>query len=187
MKTALLLIDIQREYFEGGSMPLPGALAAAARASTMRAYFRHSRRPAVFVQHIAANPEAVSFRAGTPGVCLYSTMRPLPGEAVVRKHHPNSFRDTNLLDLLRSYHVTRLAICGMMTHMCVDTTVRAAADFGFGCIVAADACAAQDLTFGEMFVPAPTVPAAFMAALDRSFASVRTTDEILAELEDEQA
>ena len=93
MKTALLLVDIQREYFPGGAMPLEGPVEAACQAKKLLAHFRYNHLPAVFIQHVSLDPEATSFRPGSPGVSLYSSIRPLAGETVVRKHHPNSFRE----------------------------------------------------------------------------------------------
>jgi nicotinamidase-related amidase len=182
VKTALLLVDIQWEYFAGGAMPLEGALDAALQARNLLVHFRCDHRPAIFVQHVSLSAQATSFVPGSPGVCLYSTIRPLPGEPVICKHHPNSFRDTDLLDLLHQGEVARLVICGMMTHMCIDATVRAAADFGFECLVAADACATQDLVFEGTVVPAAMVQRSFLAALNGTYATVMRTEDILAEL-----
>ncbi|MBA4365821.1 MAG: cysteine hydrolase [Coprothermobacter sp.] len=179
MKTALLLVDIQREYFSGGAMPLEGPVEAAIQARKLLAHFRYNHLPAVFIQHVSVDPDATSFRPGSPGVSLYTSIRPLPGEAVVRKHYPNSFRDTNLLELLRTDQVSRLIICGMMTHMCIDATTRAARDYGFECIVAADACATRDLSFAGETVPAAMVQRAFLAALDGTYGKVMNVDAIV--------
>ncbi|MHB8108067.1 MAG: cysteine hydrolase family protein [Candidatus Cryosericum sp.] len=179
MKTALLLVDIQREYFAGGALPLEGAAEAAAQAKKLLAHARYNHVPAVFVQHLSLSDKATSFVPGSAGVSLYTSIRPFPGEAVIRKHYPNAFRETNLLELLRADGVSRLIICGMMTHMCIDTTTRAANDNGFDCIVAADACATRDLAFGGETVTAALVQRTFLAALDGTFASVMSTDEIV--------
>jgi nicotinamidase-related amidase len=183
VKTALLLVDIQKEYFPGGAMPLDDPVEAAVQAQKLLAHFRYNHLPATFIQHVSLDPEATSFRPGSPGVSLYSSIRPLPGEAVIRKHHPNSFRETNLLELLRTDEVSRLVICGMMTHMCIDATVRAACDHGFECFVAADACATRDLAFAGATVPAAMVQRAFLAALNGTYAEVATTGEIVTMLQ----
>jgi len=179
VKTALLLIDIQKEYFPGGAMPLEGPVGAAVQARKLLAHFRENHLPALFIQHVSLSPEATSFRPGSSGVSLYSSLHPLPGEAVVRKHHPNSFRETNLLELLRTDEISRLVICGMMTHMCIDATTRAACDYGFECIVAADACATRDLSFAGETVPAAMVQRAFLAALDGTYGKVMNVDAIV--------
>lgn len=179
MKTALLLIDIQREYFPGGAMPLDGPVEATVQAQKLLAHFRYNHLLTIFIQHVSLNAKATSFRPGSPCVSLYASITPLTGEVIVRKHHPNSFRETNLLELLRMDEVSRLVICGMMTHMCIDATVRAACDHGFECIVAADACATRDLAFAGETVPAAMVQQAFLAALNGTYAEVTTTDEIV--------
>jgi nicotinamidase-related amidase len=179
VKTALLLVDIQREYFPGGAMPLDGPVEAAVQARKLLAHFRYNHLLTIFIEHVSLDLEATSFRPGSPGISLYGSIRPLPGEAVVRKHHPNAFRDTGLLELLRTDQVSRLVICGMMTHMCIDATARAACDYGFECIVAADACATRDLTFAGATVPAAMVQRAFLAALNGTYAQVITTGEIV--------
>ena len=160
-------------------MPLDGPAEAAVQARKLLAHFRYNHRPAVFVQHVSVDPEEGWFRLGSPGVSLYTSIRPLPGEAVVRKHYPNSFRETNLLEVLRADEVSRLVICGMMTHMCIDATARAACDYGFSCIVAADACATRDLTLAGEPVPAAMVQRAFLAALDGTYGRVMNTDDIV--------
>ena len=100
---------------------------------------------------------------------------------VVVKHFPNAFRETELPASLRELGATQLVFAGMMTHMCVDTTVRAAADLGFKCSLAHDACATRDLRFGASQVSAADVQVAYLAALDGAFASVRPAAELAAE------
>ena len=68
--------------------------------------------------------------------------------------------------------IKELIICGMMTHMCVDTTVRAAMDYGYSVIVVGDACATMDLAINGETVPADMVQKAFLAALDGVFATI---------------
>ena len=87
--------------------------------------------------------------------------------------------NTNLLELLKSWEIERVVITGMMSHMCVDATARAAGDLGFSVIVAEDACASRDLTFGNTVIPADHVHKAFMAAL-KSYGQVMKSDEVIA-------
>ena len=62
---------------------------------------------------------------------------------IIKKHYANSFRDTALLSQLQKAHITQVVICGMMTHLCIDATTRAAYDFGFNCHIVADAIFVQ--------------------------------------------
>lgn len=180
--TALILIDLQNDYFPGGAMELVGAIAAGKQASKLLAAFRRKALPIIHVQHIAARAGATFFLPDTEGAKIHECVLPKDGEVVIQKHFPNSFRETSLLDHLRKTQVTRLVIAGMMTHMCVDTSVRAAADLGFDCLLAHDACATRAQSFNGIAVPAESVSAAFLAAINGAFAKVLSADEICAEL-----
>jgi nicotinamidase-related amidase len=178
MNTALLIIDIQNDYFPGGAMELEGSTEAGARAGKLLHAFRGKGLPVIHVQHISTRPGASFFVPGTPGVDIHPSVAPLDGETVIRKSYPNSFRDTPLLQHLRDKDISRLVVAGMMTQMCIDTTVRAAADLGFACTLAYDACATRDLSFGGATVPAASVQTAFLAALNGLFARLQSVDEL---------
>jgi nicotinamidase-related amidase len=182
MKSALLLIDIQNDYFPGGALELAGMNQAAAGAQEVLAAFRKDRRPIFHVQHLALGPGATFFVPGTAGVEIHDSVRPLPGEALVRKHYPNSFRETGLLEVLQGAGVDEVIICGAMSHMCIDATTRAAFDYGFTCTVIHDACATRDLTFDGRTIPAGQVHGAFMAALGMRYARVISLEDFLREL-----
>jgi len=181
MKTALILIDIQNDYFPGGRMELEGSPQAAARARSLLDFFRRQAWPTVHIRHLSTRPGATFFLPGTPGADLHESITPLPGETVIEKHFPNSFRETGLLEHLQGLGAERRVIGGMMTHMCVDATVRAAADLGYPVLLAADACATRLLTYGGTDIPAEQVHKAFLAAL-KSYGQVLTTNEVLAQI-----
>lgn len=182
MTTALLIVDIQNDYFPGGAMEVVGAEAAATQAATLLATFRQNARPIVHMQHIATRPAATFFLPNTAGAEIHESVRPSLGEVVFQKHFPNSFRETPLLEHLRTSGITQLVIVGMMTHMCIDTTTRAAADFGFKCLLAHDACATRALSFNGILVAAEHVHTAYLAALNGLFAKVLSADELRADL-----
>lgn len=187
MNTVLIIVDIQNDYFPDGRMPLVGPVEASQQAARLLDCFRSARRPVIHIQHIAVRPGATFFLPGTLGADFHPNVQPLPDETIVQKNFPNSFRETPLLDVLREKQITRLIICGMQTNMCVDAITRAAADYGFECVVAADACAARNLTFDGHTVPAEQVHHAFLAALNGSYAKVLKVDQILAQLAEVQA
>ncbi|WP_353120584.1 cysteine hydrolase family protein [Nitratidesulfovibrio sp.] len=170
--TALVLVDIQRDYFPGGRMALPDADSAGRRAVEILARCRAASMPIIHIRHESIRPGSTFFLPGTEGADIHPLVAPLPGEAVLTKHFPNSFRDTELLDRLRAIGATDLIVVGMMTHMCIDTTVRAAFDLGFRCRVAGDATASPALAYGGTQVDANTVRATFLAALNGVFADV---------------
>lgn len=170
--TGLVLVDIQNDYFPGGSMELASMDAAAEAASAVLARFRDEKSPVYHVQHVSTRPGATFFLPGTEGMETHASVAPMDGEPVVQKNFPNSFRDTTLLDTLKGDGVEHLVICGAMSHMCIDATTRAAFDLGFSCTVVADACATRDLQFQGRAIPAADVHAAFMAALAVPYAKV---------------
>ena len=97
---------------------------------------------------------------------------------MLTKAYPNSFRETALAAHLEALGAKRLVVCGMMTHMCVDATVRAAFDMGYAVTVAGDACATCDLFFEGRSVAAADVHAAFLAALGAAYATVVAADAV---------
>ncbi len=182
MNQALLIVDIQNDYFPGGKMELVGADAAAGQAARLLRAFRERGAPVFHIQHISTRPGATFFVPDTEGVKIHESVAPMFCEKVITKHFPNSFRETALLEALRAAKIERLAIAGMMTHMCIDTTTRAAADLGFQCTLAQDACATRDLSFGGTKVAARDVHTAFLASLNGAFAKVVAAAGIVEEL-----
>ena len=178
MTRALIVVDIQNDYFPGGAHPLVGPEAAAANARRLLDSFRAGGEPLVHVQHVARGAGASFMRPGTPGVQIHEIVAPHPGEPVVQKASPNSFLDTPLEETLRAEGVDEVVVCGMMTSMCVDATARAAADLGFAVTVVHDACATLDLEFGGETIPARQVHGAFLAALG-GYGAVAATDDLV--------
>ena len=166
-ETALLIIDVQDFYFPGGGYALVNPEAAALNAAKLLKKFRGEKKLVIHVRHNAKS-----------GADIHETVKPLEGEKVISKDHPNSFRDTGLLKYLKENNVTRLVICGMMTHMCVEAATRAASDLGFKCIVVHDACATRALTFGDRTVSAEDVHYSTLSALT-SYAEVVDTETVL--------
>lgn len=180
MKTALLLIDIQNEYFDKGAMPLVGSIEACENAKALLDHFRVNGLPIVHIQHHAIDAVgSFFFLPHTRGVEIHKNVKPIAHEIVVAKNYPNSFRETTLFNCLGSMCITDLVICGMMTHMCVDATTRAAKDLGFNCTVIGDACATMDLKINGQHVKASDVHLSFLAALNGFYAVVKTTKQYL--------
>lgn len=125
MKQALLLIDLQNDYFPGGLFPLwntdrtlSNILAAIAKA-------REAGILIVHIQHIA-NPQAgiaPFFNAGTDGANIHpDVLRAAPDAPIVTKEYADSFHHTNLEKVLSENVVEGLLVCGMMTQNCVTHT-----------------------------------------------------------------
>lgn len=179
MSTALVLIDFQNDYFPNGRMMLEKSTEACQKGQEVLQACRLKHFPIIHVQHISTRPDAVHFLPCTKGVEFHPNVAPLKNETIIKKHYPNSFKDTSLLNHLIKNQVNHLIIAGMMTHMCIDATVRAAYDLGFNCTVLSDACATKNLEFNNMLIPAQTVHNAFLAALQPVYAEVISVKEFL--------
>ena len=171
VKEALLIIDVQNDYFPGGSNELVRPLEAEKRIQELIAESRTCGRPIVYIQHFNP-PDDTFFLEGTIGAEISDRIRPQPDDRVIIKRYPNSFLETELDAYLKSLQVDTLIVCGMMTHMCVDTTVRAAMDYGYQVKLVANACATMDLVLNGETIPAEIVQKTFIAAMDGVFATV---------------
>ena len=177
MAKALLLIDIQNDYFAGGKSELFKPEEALCAAEKVLDMFRKNGLPVIHVQHINTREGATFFLPDTDGMRIHERLTPRDGESVVVKHMPNSFYDTNLSDIIREKRLSELVVCGMMTHMCVDTTVRAAKDYGISVTLVHDACATKDLVFGGEKLYANMVQKAYLAGLNGMFAKILAASE----------
>ena len=181
-KTALLIVDLQNDYFEGGKFPLSGTDQAAANAAEILMAFRGNGWPVIHIRHEILRKPAPFFEPGSQGAMIHSSVAPHKDEIVITKNFPNSFRQTDLLDRLESLGLENLVIIGAMSHFCIDATTRAAADLGFNCTVAHDACATCDLEFNETHVTAKQVHAGFMAGLAMGYGAILPSQEVIAGL-----
>jgi len=179
-KHAVLVVDLQKDYFPSGKLPLVDIEKAAANAARVIGAARANGNPVIHVRHEFAAQDAPFFVPGTEGVQIHPTVAPIEGEPVVLKNYPNSFLKTDLKPMLDAKGIEEVVVIGAMSHMCIDATSRAASDFGYRTIVVHDACATMDLEFGGQVVPAAQVHAAQMAALGFAYAAITTTDEYLA-------
>jgi nicotinamidase-related amidase len=173
--TALIVVDIQNDYFPGGKWPLVGAEAAADNAVRVIQAARDAGDFIVHIRHEFSSDDAPFFAPGSEGARLHPKVLNLEHEPVVLKHFANAFRETGLQALLKDKGVENLLIIGSMSHMCIDATTRAAADLGYKVKVIEDACASRDVEFNGTVVPAAQVHAAFMSALGFAYAEVLTT------------
>ncbi len=177
MKKALILIDIQNIYFTEGAYKLCNPEIAAENASKLLHCFRQKKLPVIHVKHLFDNvgyQEAVDYLRD-----FQSCVTPIPEELVIEKHYPSSFLGTELQEVLRSQGIQELVIAGMMSHMCIDTTVRAAQDYGYQVTLIEDACTTKSLTYQNEILEADLVHKVFMASLQPVFAKVNTTDAFI--------
>lgn len=174
---ALIIVDLQNDYFPGGRWPLVGIEKAATNARRVLAQFRERGTSVIHIRHEFESSDAPFFAPGSIGAQINERVLPENGEPVVLKHHPNAFRDTELKTLLDEQGIRKLTVLGAMSHVCIDATVRAAVDLGYDVTVVHNAIATRDLEFNGTDVPAKQVHAAYMAALSFAYATVVSTNE----------
>ncbi len=177
---ALLVIDIQNDYFPGGKWTVDKMEAAAANAARLIADARVKGDRIIHVRHEFPAEPAPFFAPGSEGAQTHQSVAPIEGETTILKHSANSFRETGLKQILDGDGVGEVVICGAMSQMCIDATTRAAADFGYKVTLVHDACGAREVAFNGQAVPAEQVHAAFMAALGSAYATVTDTNAYLA-------
>ncbi len=178
-KTALVLIDMQMDYFTPGKLLIPDGERVLARASALRAWAHARGVTIVHIQQLSS-PASPIFATGSDGAAIHPRLAPREGETVIPKTLPSSFDRTELHDFLQARGITTLIIAGLMTHMCVETTARGALPLGYAVIVSADACASRDLPApGGGVIPHAEVHRNALAALGDRFADVLTVEEIV--------
>lgn len=151
-RSALLVVDMQ-EFFLDPASPayMPQAAAVLPNAARLAGAFRRAGLPVLFTSHAHADPEKDGglitarwrkvCRAGTPQARVAAALRPGAGE-VFNKCRYSAFSSPELRTRLLELGVTSLVVAGVKTGLCVESTVRAAFDLGYSCLVAGDACAA---------------------------------------------
>lgn len=179
-KTALILIDIQNDYFTPGKLPIPDGERVVDKAVQLRDWAAAAGIAVVHIRQVNANPASPMFAAGDSGSAIHPRLSPREGETVICKTLPSSFDKTELHGFLQARGVRTLVLAGLMTHMCVETTARAALPLGYGVVVASDACASRDLPAydGGGVVPHSEVHRNALTALADRFADVMPTEAV---------
>lgn len=176
MKKALLVIDVQNEYFDG-KLPVsypPGSLENilkvmdAATASDI---------PVVVIQHTAPQPDSRTFRRGSPGWELRPEVARRPRDLLIEKTLPGSFTGTTLEKWVKDNEVNSLVISGYMTQLCCDTTARQALHMGLNVEFLSDATGTLALDNSAGQVSAEELHRAILVTQQMRFSQVLSTDD----------
>jgi nicotinamidase-related amidase len=177
----LIVIDVQKGFDEPywGERNNPDAEQLIER---LLPKWRASRRPVIHVRHDSVEPDS-ALRPDVPGNAFKDQAAPGPGEPIVGKHVNSAFIGTDLEAQLKAHASDTVVLCGFTTNHCVSTTARMAGNLGFRTFVLSDSTVAF-----AMRSPGPdgrVIPAAVMhevglAELNGEFATILTTDELLA-------
>ena len=195
---ALLVIDVQGEYFDpDGPAYVEHARDIVGNVNRLIDAFRAQGLPVVLVKHahradgsdagrmgdFSAADEEDSFVEGTPRVELIPELHAQPGDVVVTKRRYSAFRGTDLEAVLRTAGTRAVAICGLMTSFCCETTARDAHGRDYEVLFAADAVEGPDLEDAEgREVPHDVVLANTVTALGAGFAEIVSTEDVIARL-----
>lgn len=178
---ALIVIDVQVGFDDPswGARNNPGAEENIAR--LLKAW-RATDRPVFHIQHLSVEPGS-PLQPGLPGAEIKEIAAPLWHEPVITKRVNSAFIGTDLESRLRQRGIQTIVICGLTTNHCVETTTRMAGNLGFGTYLAGDAAATFDRTGPDgVTYPADQVHAMSLANVHGEFATVMSTDDILAKL-----
>jgi len=174
MKKALLVIDVQNEYFTGR---LPVTHPAGSLENILKAMdaATASDMPIVVIQHTVTAPDRPVFRKGSTEWALHPDVDKRPYDLLVEKQLPGSFTGTNLEGWLREKNIDTVVISGYMTQMCCDTTARQAFHLGFGVEFLSDATGTLALANDAGSVTAEELHRAILVAQGALFSKVMTT------------
>jgi nicotinamidase-related amidase len=173
---ALLVIDVQNEYFTG---LLPVTFPNGSLNNILKAMDHAARvgMPVVVIQHSAAAKDSPTFRKGSEEWRLHPEIETRKRDKLIEKSLPGSFTGTGLEMWLREAGVERVAICGYMAQMCCDTTARQAFHLGFQVDFLSDAMGTLAVQNSAGAISAPDLHRAVMVTQAMRFARVMETVE----------
>lgn len=176
---ALVLIDVQREYFDPASpLVIPDGPAVLDRLAGLLGTARAAGVAIIHVRHEEA-PGTGVFEPGSDNAAIVDQVAPAAGEPTILKHLPSAFDGTNLDTILEDIGTRTLVIGGFMTHMCCDSTARSAQARGFDVVFLADGTATRDLVAPSgRTIPHDQVHEATLAAQADGFSDVRPVADI---------
>jgi len=181
-ESTLLVIDVQ-QGMDNPSFGKRNNPDAEKRIAEVIAAWRAAGKPVVHVQHDSVEPQS-ELRPDRPGNAVKPEAKPVAGEPVFRKNVNSAFIGTELESYLRERGVENLVLVGMTTEHCISTTARMGANLGFGITIVADATAAfEHKGYDGKHYSADEVHNVELANLNREFATIRESRDIVAEVE----
>src|SRR4051812_47600008 len=177
----LILIDVQ-DGFDAPSWGERNNPGAEHNIERLLARWRDSRRPVIHVRHDSIEPSS-TLRPDAPGNAIKAEATPGAGEPIVGKHVNSAFIGTDLEARLKAHASDTVVLCGFTTNHCVSTTARMAGNLGFRTFVLSDSTVAFAMRSpgpDGRLIPAAVMHEVGLAELNREFATILTTEELLA-------
>ncbi len=177
---ALLVIDVQNEYFTG---LLPATYPKDSLDNILKAmdYAARAEIPVVVIQHTAPSKDSPTFRKGSEEWKLHPEVERRKRDILIEKNFPGSFTGTELERWLRERGVEKIAICGYMAQMCCDTTARQAFHLGFQVDFLSDATGTLSIQNSAGSISDCDLHRAVLVTMAMKFARVMRTEEWIAE------
>lgn len=181
MNRALLVIDVQNEYFTG---KLPVTYPVGSFDNILKAVDAANRAkiPVILIRHGSPQPDATAFVKGSVGWEIREEVLKKEHLYIIDKHLPGSFTDTNLEECLRTLGVDTVVISGYMTQMCCDTTARQAVHLGLSAEFLSDATGTLDIANYAGKITAADLHKAILITQAMRFSRVMATNEWVAEI-----
>lgn len=177
-QTALIVIDFQNEYFDG-KMPVPDGMKALKQSRKLVDFAHKNGMPVFFIRN-EGPADSPLFAKGSHSADFYKELLPGKGDIIITKTTPSSFIGTDLDTQMKKRGIKTLVVMGLMTHMCVSSTVRDAVPLGYQVIIPEDATATRNLAaWDNSVVSSSDLQRAALAGVADVFADIKTTQQIL--------
>ena len=177
MRRALIVVDVQNEYFEGGALPITYPENSFEQIKTAIAKAQEKGIVTVFVQHTSLKENGSSFVRGTPMWEFHDDIKAITPSLYIEKNHASSFVGTDLNYRLRTLGINTVTIIGYMTQNCCDATARDASQLGYNVEFLSDANGTLAFSNSAGEVSAEELHRSFLVAQAFGFSRVLTLDE----------
>jgi ureidoacrylate peracid hydrolase len=196
-RTAVIVVDMQELFCNPqGAVYVPDTAGIIQPISDCTAAARACGIPVIFLRHIVRGDGSDTGRMrdmyptvdamlarGTPGVEIIEALAPVRGDIIVDKLGFSGFHNTDLDTILRSRDIDTIIVCGTVTNVCCETTVRDAAHREYKVIVLADACAAMaypDMGWGTL--TAAEIQKVSLTTIAMEFGEVGSTADVISRM-----
>ncbi|WP_414468410.1 cysteine hydrolase family protein [Methanobacterium sp. ACI-7] len=184
MKRALLVIDVQNEYFTG-KLPITYPSNSFQNILKVIESANKNKIPVILVQHSNPGKDASTFKKGSYENEIHEEVLKRHYDIIIEKNLPCSFTKTKLESFLKENNTETVTICGYMTQMCCDTTARQAMHMGFNVEFLSDATGTLDISNSAGEISAEELHKAILITQQMKFSQVMTTDDWIKKIENE--
>ncbi len=182
MKKALMVIDVQNEYFDG---KLPIEYPENSFENIILAIESANKKdiPVILIQHTSSDEYSFTFKKGSKEWEIHEKVLEKDHDIIIEKNLPGSFTKTQLESYLKENDIKKVAICGYMTHMCCDTTARQAMHLDFEVEFLNDATGTRDVSNYSGDIRAEKLHKATLITQAMKFSKVMSTEDWVRSLE----